>query len=89
MVNISGGRAGLSIYGGDVIMLWLTNILLGFIIFLLIIIFGGICNVDRKLEAIDKMLKLTKLFNDLTSKRGSILKGSVLKDLMGNKKEGG
>jgi len=45
---------------GDVAMLW-TNILLGFIIFLLIIIFGGPTNIDRKLLSNAENLRLKML----------------------------
>ena len=50
-------------------MLW-TNLLLGFIIFLLIIIFGGLCNIDRKLLSNAEYLRLKMLSESLMKQEG-------------------
>ena len=42
-----------------------TNILLGFIIFLLVIIFGGITNIDRN-------MKLMNIWNVMNPKEGKV-----------------
>ena len=52
----------------------ITNILLGIIIFLLIIIFGGITNVDRKLLSNAEYLRLKML------SESSMVKGRKVKD---------
>jgi len=54
-------------------MLW-TNILLGIITFLLIIIFGGLCNIDRKLENAKEVRELLE-----NVERLKILKESLIK----------
>jgi len=48
----------------------LTNILLGFIIFLLVIIFGCLTNIDRKFSIVeaDKMQRLYKSLMDSIKK---------------------
>ena len=51
-------------------MLW-TNILLCIIIFFMIIIYGGICNIDRKLLSNAEYLRLKKLSNGVV---GPIIK---------------
>lgn len=50
----------------------ITNILLGFIIFLLIIIFGGITSIDRKLSIAnsEKKKKFYKSLMDSIKKEG-------------------
>ena len=44
--------------------------MLGFIIFLLIIIFGGLCNIDRKLLSNAEYLRLKMLSESLMKQEG-------------------
>ena len=54
----------------------LTNILLGFIIFLLVIIFGGLTNIDRKISIVEAE-KIEKFYKSLMD---SIKKETVTKN---------
>ena len=54
----------------------LTNILLGFIIFLLIIIFGCLTNIDRKISIVEAE-KIEKFYKSLMD---SIKKETVTKN---------
>ena len=50
----------------------LTNILLGIIIYVLFIIFGVLCNIDKKLLSNAEYLKLKKLRDDLMARGGRV-----------------
>ena len=51
-----------------------TNILLGIIIFLLFIIFGGLTNIDRKLLSNAEFLRLKMLSERLMKRKGEEVK---------------
>ena len=57
-------------------MMLLTNILLGFIIFLLIIIFGCLTNIDRKISIVEAE-KIEKFYKSLMD---SIKKETITKN---------
>lgn len=68
---MQSGWAVVFVYG-DYLML--TNILLGLIIFLLIIIFGALCNIDRKLLSNAEYLRLKRLSDGLMVSEPTIRK---------------